>query len=276
MVRVGAASDEPHENDDWHDWAKDEIFFSKDEIPKREDKEAKIDRRTATREAIMTKLGFQSDSLEKKRDEVMNDLGAYDTNSEADETFRRDFYEQAVDELKQSLELDRVQGGGDVDLRDLNNFVEYVHTSGSETLESDKNSYIEGAHNPLRVRGEAEGLNVVRTAHENLDLALEDVESGVLYAISGDDLTADLPDLEGYSDVYLISTHGDVRVDADEVGPGAHLYAESIHGDARVSVDEVDEDGMVYVNSTHGESYLRGAEMEEDNVSATSIHGEVH
>lgn len=255
---------EPHEHDDWVEWAKEEIFFSKDDVPNREDKQAKVEALeeeydASNLEAVAERLGFTPSSLENKR-----------------ETFRRDFYEQAVDELKQNLGIDRVQSGDEVDLRDLDNFVKYVHTSGSETLTRERNNYIKGVHNPLRVTGEAEGLNVVKTAHEDLDLALEDVESGVLYAISGDDLTADLPDLEGYSDVYLISMHGDVRVDADEVGSGAHLYAESIHGDARVTVDGVDEDGMVYVNSTHGDSYLRGADMEEDNISAASIHGEVH
>ncbi|MFB6216035.1 MAG: hypothetical protein ABEJ72_03580 [Candidatus Aenigmatarchaeota archaeon] len=258
-------SREPHEHDDWLVWAKEENSFSeaKDDVPEREDKEPTI------LEAIPEILGYTPNSLNRKR----NDLDAYDTNPEADETFRRDFFELAKNELEHNLGIDSVQGGGEVDLRDLDNFVKYVHTSGSETLESDRNSYIKGVHDTLGINGEAEGLNIVKTINGNLELALEDVESGVLYAISGDDLTADLPDLEGYSDVYLISRNGDVDVDAGEVGSGAHLYAESFHGDACVTVDGVDEDGVVYVNSTGHDSHLRDVDMEGDSVSVAIDNG---
>lgn len=251
----------PYVADDWFEWAQEEIFFSKKDVPSREDKEAKT----------------ESESTRTER--MMNNLDVYDTDSEADETFRRDFYEQAVDEVKRRLGIDKVPGGGDVDLRDLDNFVKYDHTSPEhgedETLEAHKNNYVGAVHEPLAVGGKAEGLNVVTTGHEKLYLDLEEIGSGVLYAISRDDLEADLPKLEGYSDVYLVSTHGEVKVNADRVRSGAHIYAES-HYDARVEVDGVGEDGVVEVMSTHGDTYLGGADVQEDNVSAVCPHGSLH
>lgn len=257
----------PYVADDWLEWAQTEIFFSKKGVPSREDKEAKT----------------ESESTRTER--MMNNLDVYDTDSEADETFRRDFYEQAVDELKRRLRINKVPGGDDVDLRDLDNFVKHVRnvptrrtrwgSDEDETLEAHKNNYVGAVHEPLAVGGKAEGLNVVTTGHENLDLDLEEIGSGVLYAISRDDLEADLPKLEGYSDVYLVSTHGEVKANADRVRSGAHIYAESRY-DACVEVDGVGEDGVIEVMSTHGDTYLGGADVQEDNVSAVSPHGSLH